>query len=209
MASNQWSVTVGGSPATLFMDENSVRVLAGEEATSWYRGSLEVAYPTSFAASLVGDEGQVVVGFRSTADQRQFRVALAPEMFTVPTVDIQLSSLLAPIGSEVVASLGLVRAHAVMSRNVLSDAGSDLMSLFGGSLGGIEAAIEGALRTAEQRLRQNAGRLGADHVLNVVIALETVSEKAQAILMSGTAVRTRPARDALPMDEAAVDPRTH
>lgn len=196
--SRQWSTTVGGVPATVALDDDSVTVAVAGETRSWSRTSLMVSYPTSFAVLLAGEGRELPVGFRSTAEQREFREALSPGPANISTANIQLSSLLQPIGRETVASLGLVRAHAVMSRNVLSDAGSDLMSFFGGSLGGIEAAIESALRDAEQRLRRSAAQLGADHVLNVAIALETVSDKAQAILMTGTAVQTRAPTGAAP-----------
>ena len=205
MASNEWSITVGGAPATLTVGQDSVSASAGGETTSWSRNSVEVSFPTSFSVLLAGDGGEVAVGFRSTAEQGEFREAMSHKASNVPAANIHLSSLLQPIGREIVASLGLVRAHAVMSRNVVSDAGSDLMSFFGGSLGGIEAAIESALRDAEQRLRRNAAQLGADHVLNVVIALETVSDKAQAILISGTAVETRASTSTRIEEAPAVD----
>ena len=95
-------------------------------------------------------------------------------------------------GREVVEVLGHVMAHPVMSRDFLSDAGSDLASTFGGRLEGMETAISLAAEEARRQLHEQAARVGADAVIGLAVSVESVSAKAQAVLMSGTAVRTRP-----------------
>src|SRR6478735_6531022 len=122
MTSKHWSTTVNGAPATVSLDDDSVTVAVAGATTCWSRTSLKVSYPTSFAALFTGEGQELAVGFRSTSEQREFREALTPGPANIATAHIQLSSLLQPIGRETVASLGFVRAHAVMSRNVLSDA---------------------------------------------------------------------------------------
>ena len=75
-----------------------------------------------------------------------------------------------------------------MSRNFLSDIGSDLSSTFGGQLGGIERAIDTAQETALDRLEQAARDLGAHAVVGVDLSVQTVADKAQLVLLFGTAV---------------------
>ena len=91
-------------------------------------------------------------------------------------------------GHRIAAQLGVVTGFAVMSRNVFSDAGSDLQSAFGGRLGGIEQAIRTGHEAAERSLSQQARRLGADAVVGVRVSVETVADKAQMVLLAGTAV---------------------
>jgi uncharacterized protein YbjQ (UPF0145 family) len=108
--------------------------------------------------------------------------APAVPLLTIPTIP----------GRDIVDVLGLVTASAVMSRNVFSDVGSDIASVFGGNLEGIEKAISLCIEQVQQRMYEQARSVGADSVVGLSLRLDTVSDKAQAILMSGTAVRSRP-----------------
>ena len=67
-------------------------------------------------------------------------------MTTTPTIP----------GREIVAPITVVSGACVMSRNALSDFGSDLASIGGGQLGGIEKAVESARLVAMQRLEAAA-----------------------------------------------------
>ena len=87
---------------------------------------------------------------------------------------------------------GLVTGHAVVSRNALSDRGADLKSIVGGHLGGIELGIDRAIAEADRRIRLAAAARGADTVLATRVGLESASDKAQAVIISGTAVTTQP-----------------
>ena len=98
-------------------------------------------------------------------------------------------------GREIVEVRGLVSACTVMSRHVFSDIGSDFRSIGGGNLGGIERAIGDAIEQARQRLYVQAYLAGADTVIGVSVGLETVADKAQAVVITGTAVRTGPSSD--------------
>lgn len=93
-------------------------------------------------------------------------------------------------GREVVAVAGLVTAQSVMSRDLFSDAGSDLKSTIGGSLKGMERAVAAAVASARRDLAACAMSLGGDSVIGVTVSIAGVGDKAQAILLSGTAVRT-------------------
>lgn len=94
-------------------------------------------------------------------------------------------------GAEVSEALGLVTALSVISRNALSDLGSDLMSTFGGNLGGVEKAIGSAVEQAKVSLYRRARDMQADAIIGVHMGLESVADKAQAVLITGTAVRVR------------------
>jgi uncharacterized protein YbjQ (UPF0145 family) len=92
-------------------------------------------------------------------------------------------------GRDVAAVLGVVSGASVMARNAFSDFGSDLKSVVGGNLGGIERGVERSRAEADERLQQAARQLGADAVIAVQLTMETVSDKAQMVMLMGTAVR--------------------
>ena len=76
-----------------------------------------------------------------------------------------------------------------MTRDVFSDAGSDLKSVIGGRLKGIEAAVDRSWEESATLLRQWAHAMGAEAVIGLDVSVQTVSDKAQLILMVGTAIR--------------------
>lgn len=84
--------------------------------------------------------------------------------------------------------LGLVYGRVVISRNFMSDFGSDLSSMTGGRLGGIERAIDSGLGQATRRIRARAAELGAHAVIGIDVSVQTVADKAQLVLLVGTAV---------------------
>ena len=110
---------------------------------------------------------------------------------TAPAVPLLTTSTFP--GREVTEVVGLVTATAVMSRNFVSDWGSDIVNAFGGNLEGIEHSISVCVEQVRERLYEKVEALGADAVIGLSVSLETVADKAQAVLMSGTAVRLQPA----------------
>ncbi|MDX6551450.1 MAG: hypothetical protein QOJ31_2134 [Gaiellales bacterium] len=102
---------------------------------------------------------------------------------------LPMSTLDVVHGHRVSADLGIVTGFSVMSRNMVSDLGSDLQSAFGGRLGGIEEAIRTGHREAEQSLSDQARTREADGIVGVRVAVETVADKAQMVLLTGTAVK--------------------
>jgi uncharacterized protein YbjQ (UPF0145 family) len=102
---------------------------------------------------------------------------------------LPMSTLDRIYGHRIGADLGIVSGFSVMSRNMFSDLGSDLQSAFGGRLGGIEEAIRTGHRQAEQSLSDHARILDADGIVGVRVTVETVADKAQMVLLTGTAVK--------------------
>jgi uncharacterized protein YbjQ (UPF0145 family) len=109
-------------------------------------------------------------------------------------------------GREIERALTLVSGSCVMSRNAFSDIGSDFKSGFGGTLGGIEKAIESARATAQQRLEEAAQSLDADAVVGIDLTVQTVTDKAQLVMLMGTAVVLRP--QSTPLDSVEADARS-
>lgn len=91
-------------------------------------------------------------------------------------------------GREITNVITVVSGACVMSRNFVSDIGSDLVSAFGGALGGIEKAVETARQTAMGRLEEAAQLYDADAVIAIDTSVQTVSDKAQLVMLTGTAV---------------------
>jgi uncharacterized protein YbjQ (UPF0145 family) len=112
-----------------------------------------------------------------------------PSTTTLDQPLLPMSTLDGIYGRRISADLGVVSGFSVMSRNMLSDVGSDLQSAFGGRLGGIEGAIQSAHREAQRGLSVQARALGADAVVGVRVTVKTVADKAQMVLFTGTAVK--------------------
>jgi uncharacterized protein YbjQ (UPF0145 family) len=91
-------------------------------------------------------------------------------------------------GREIVNVVSIVSGQCVMSRQVFSDIGSDTKNVFGGRLRGIEKAVERARVAAQDALESAARVLGADAVVGIDTSVQTVTDKAQLVLMVGTAV---------------------
>jgi uncharacterized protein YbjQ (UPF0145 family) len=125
---------------------------------------------------------------RTVESARESRVAAAREaasrfmpMSTTPDLP----------GRQIDYALALVSGACVMSRGAFSDLGSDLKSVGGGTLGGIEKAVEAARATAQSRLEEAARRIGADAVVGIDLTVQTVADKAQLVMLMGTAVQLR------------------
>ncbi|MCX6392946.1 MAG: YbjQ family protein [Actinobacteria bacterium] len=84
--------------------------------------------------------------------------------------------------------LGVVSGSCVMSRNAFSDFGSDVSSSFGGRLLGIEKAVRSSQVVALEELEREAHGLGADAVIGIQLSVQTVADKAQLVMLMGTAV---------------------
>jgi uncharacterized protein YbjQ (UPF0145 family) len=112
------------------------------------------------------------------------RSAAAARMLMTTTHDVP--------GRQILGVITVVSGACVMSRNMLSDFGSDFTSAFGGALGGIEKAIETARRNAMSHLEEAAKEYGADAVIAIDTSVQTVSDKAQLVMLTGTAVTLAP-----------------
>lgn len=209
--SGSWSVTRSGVGHELRISPDGL-ALVGENAFEFMWDGIDgIDYPTTFSLELRALTGErVALGFVSRAELQEFRVAAdaavaefaphvavsgnsrpAPSASSVRqrlAAELALSSLPAVVGRETLAEVGFICVNSVVSRNLLSDAGSDLKSGFGGRLTGMEKAIDTAIAEATQKIRLEAVDRGANAVVATSMEIASVSDKAQAILMSGTAV---------------------
>jgi uncharacterized protein YbjQ (UPF0145 family) len=97
---------------------------------------------------------------------------------TTPTIE----------GRSISEVLGVVSGSCVISRNRFSDVGSDLKSEIGGRLIGVEKAVRSSQVTALEELEREAHGLGADAVVGIQLSVQTVADKAQLVMLMGTAV---------------------
>jgi uncharacterized protein YbjQ (UPF0145 family) len=146
------------------------------------------AYPCAAAAEIarrqaaagrVREQGELAKAERVASTKAD--VARGLPMTTTPNLP----------GREIDEALTVVSGSCVMSRNALSDFGSDFKSSFGGTLGGIERAVESARQLAMERLERAAKDVGADAVVGIDMTVQTVSDKAQLVMLLGTAVLLR------------------
>lgn len=108
------------------------------------------------------------------------RTAASQRMLMTTTHDVP--------GRDIADVITVVSGACVMSRNAISDVGSNMSSVFGGTLGGIEKAVEAARQTAMMRLEEAARIYDADAVIAIDTSVQTVSDKAQLVMLTGTAV---------------------
>lgn len=100
-------------------------------------------------------------------------------------------------GRSITQVLGVVSGSCVMSRNSFSDFGSEVKSGFGGRLGGIEKAVRMSQVAALEDLERQAHGLGADAVVGIQLSVQTVADKAQLVMLMGTAVLLEDTREIL------------
>lgn len=202
MSDSEWVVHSGDKRIPLTVTSHGIQLgeAGGGTQFSWSDLS-EVAFPSAFSARFLPHQGEPIqVGFADRAQQAQFRTLYAntsghPEV-PLPRArlaEMPLTTIDSVPGRVVLEAVGMVTAHRVMSRNWISDLGSDLKSNWGGNLVGVEKAIAQSLAEARSQMVAAARAMGADAVVGVRVELASVAEKAEAILMTGTAVRTAPA----------------
>jgi len=219
----QFSVEVEGAPCLVAVDRQCMALGVGDDAPDqmpWSELS-DMAFPTSVSARLNFDGREpLVLRFLDRDDRDAFRpwaerkgdvdLAAAPATPTaddpgrfalpakpLPAPPVPMHTLPGVPGREVIESLGLVTAQSVMSRGFFSDTGSDLKSVLGGNLKGMEKALGDAIKAATADLSAVATSLGADAVVGVTVSVAGVGDKAEAIIVARTAVRTTPSRTVL------------
>jgi uncharacterized protein YbjQ (UPF0145 family) len=92
-------------------------------------------------------------------------------------------------GREVTEVLGEVFGLTVRSRHLGSQIGAGLKSLVGGELRGMTKALVDSRREAQDRLIDEAGKLGADAILAMRFDATEIGGGWQEICAYGTAVR--------------------
>jgi uncharacterized protein YbjQ (UPF0145 family) len=201
----------------LVLTEDGLR-LGGKQPQQWaWTDIASIDFPNSFSIRIASvNSDPVQIGFSNREEQREFATRytelashsegpaghlsvprVAPQSISFPLLSIHEVP-----GRVLTDALGLVTAQCVMSRGAFSDAGSDLKSIFGGNLAGMEKAISNAITSVRADLVREARALGADAVLGVTVSLASVADKAEAVLASGTAVRTAPVPISGPPREA-------
>jgi uncharacterized protein YbjQ (UPF0145 family) len=92
-------------------------------------------------------------------------------------------------GREVTEVLGEVFGLTVRSRHLGSQIGAGLKSLVGGELRGMTKALVDSRQEAQDRLIEEAGKLGADAILAMRFDATEIGGGWQEICAYGTAVR--------------------
>ena len=164
---------------------------------------LELAHPNPASVSLTLEDGkrlQFAFVSRSERDRFSALANTAPgageqRARVVPASrapEVALLTIGHVPGRQIVEVRGMVTSHAVFSRNVISDMGSDLKSVVGGNLKGMERAVADAMAAARRDLAAAARAAQADTVIGVGVAVAGFGDKAETVVLSGTAVRTSP-----------------
>jgi uncharacterized protein YbjQ (UPF0145 family) len=92
-------------------------------------------------------------------------------------------------GREVTEVIGEVFGLTVRSRHLGSQIGAGLKSLVGGELRGMTKALVDSRQEAQDRLVEEAGKLGADAILAMRFDATEIGGGWQEICAYGTAVR--------------------
>ena len=85
--------------------------------------------------------------------------------------------------------LGLVSGNIVQSTNLVKDFGAGLKSLVGGELKAYTQMMIEARASAEQRMIEEAQRLGADAIVGMRYMSAAITPQAAEVLAYGTAVK--------------------
>lgn len=92
-------------------------------------------------------------------------------------------------GKAVRESLGIARGSTVRARHLGRDIFAGLKNLVGGEISEYTRLMADAREEAYQRMVLDAGRMGADAVVNVRFTTSTVMQGCSEILAYGTAVK--------------------
>jgi uncharacterized protein YbjQ (UPF0145 family) len=92
-------------------------------------------------------------------------------------------------GKKITQSLGIARGSTVRARNLGRDIFAGLKNLVGGEISEYTKLLADAREEAMNRMILDAGRMGADAVVNVRLTTSAVMQGAAEILAYGTAVK--------------------
>lgn len=202
MSQTEFTVfTAKGQAQLRVSDEGLVLGVHPEEAVTPWERIMSLTRPNPASVGLpLRDGGHLELSFLSREQRDRFATLAAqqqlPGAAIQPPADRPLASkvTLATVnyvpGRRIVEYRGFVTSQSVMSRNLFSDAGSDLKSAFGGTLGGIEKAVGNGLGQARRQLAEAALSVQGDAVVGVTVTIAGLGAKAEAVVMAGTAVKT-------------------
>jgi uncharacterized protein YbjQ (UPF0145 family) len=92
-------------------------------------------------------------------------------------------------GKTITQVLGIARGSTVRARNLGRDIFAGLKNLVGGEISEYTKLLADAREEAMNRMILDAGRMGADAVVNVRLTTSAVMQGAAEILAYGTAVK--------------------
>jgi uncharacterized protein YbjQ (UPF0145 family) len=86
-------------------------------------------------------------------------------------------------------TLGLVKGSTIQSKNLGKDITQAFKSLIGGELKVYTEMMNEARALATKRMVEEAGKLGADGIVNIRYASSAVMQSAAEVIAYGTAVK--------------------
>ena len=99
-----------------------------------------------------------------------------------------LSNLEVVPGKRINKHLGLVMGSTVRSKHVGRDLMAGLKNIFGGELRGYTELLQESRDEAVERMKQQAGAIGDNAVLNIRFSTSSVAQGAAEIFAYGSAV---------------------
>ena len=175
-----WLVHAGGRRLSLALSEDGLLVGGSGEQDILVplEGLPEVSFPNAYCAVLPLSEAESVqVGFTTRDEQKGFvkeieRLLVARGLSAASSpreprarAKVALYTIEHVPGRRIIEALGMVTSESVMSRGFFSDTGSDLKSIVGGNLAGMERAVREATDRARASLARSAAQLGGDAVI--------------------------------------------
>ncbi len=85
--------------------------------------------------------------------------------------------------------LGLVKGSTIQTRHLGKDISQGLKHLIGGELKSYNEMMNSARALATKRMVEEAGKLGADAVINIRYSSASVMQGAAEVIVYGTAVK--------------------
>ena len=92
-------------------------------------------------------------------------------------------------GREVQEILGVVSGSTVRAKHLGSDFMAGLRNIVGGELTAYTELLQEARSEAVERMKQQAGEMGADAIVNVRFSTSSIAQGAAELFAYGTAVR--------------------
>lgn len=94
-------------------------------------------------------------------------------------------------GKQITQTLGMARGSTIQAKHIGKDILSGLRSVVGGELTEYSEMLEEAREKAINRMVEDAGKMGADAVVNVRFMTSMVMAGAAEMLAYGTAVKIK------------------
>lgn len=93
------------------------------------------------------------------------------------------------VGKEITQTIGMARGSTIQAKNIGKDILAVLRNIVGGELTEYSKMLEDAREKAINRMVDDAGKMGADAVINVRFMTSMVMAGSAEILAYGTAVK--------------------